>query len=81
MRSSSPAFAVVRGAVDAELFDLAGVVTQTAKRPAAACKELFDGHLQQRATQQLHSVQPLDPDFAYRRYLEGRPRDQGPHVS
>jgi trehalose-phosphatase len=77
MPSNSPAFTVARRAVDAVLFDLDGVVTHTAQLHAAAWKELFDGYLQQRAAREHASVQPFDANTDYRRYVDGKPRNQG----
>jgi phosphoglycolate phosphatase-like HAD superfamily hydrolase len=77
MPSNSPAFTVARRAIDGVLFDLDGVVTHTAQLHAAAWKELFDGYLQQRAAREHASVQPFDADTDYRRYVDGKPRNQG----
>jgi trehalose-phosphatase len=77
MPSNSPAFTIARRVIDGILFDLDGVVTDTAKLHAAAWKELFDGYLQQRAARKHESVEPFDPDTDYRRYIDGKPRYQG----
>jgi beta-phosphoglucomutase family hydrolase len=59
------------------LFDLDGVLTQTAKVHARAWKELFDGYLRERADR---SGEPFE-EFAlprdYDRYVDGKPRLDG----
>lgn len=58
------------------LFDLDGVLTQTATLHAAAWKEMFDEFLQRRAEQTGQSFVPFD-EADYRRYVDGRPRYDG----
>jgi alpha,alpha-trehalase len=77
MPANSPVFTIARRVIDGVLFDLDGVVTDTAKLHAAAWKELFDGYLQQRAARKHESVEPFDSDADYRRYIDGKPRYQG----
>ena len=48
--------------VRACLFDLDGVLTQTAKVHATAWKEMFDGFLRERATKGGEPFLPFDPD-------------------
>jgi beta-phosphoglucomutase family hydrolase len=62
---------------DAVLFDLDGVLTRTASVHAAAWKELFDGFLEQRATQAGEPFVPFDIDADYPRYVDGKPRYDG----
>lgn len=50
--------------IDAVIFDLDGVVTQTAKVHAAAWQEAF-------------APLPFDPVGDYRRYVDGKPRENG----
>jgi len=52
---------------DAVLFDLDGVLTRTASVHAAAWKKLFDGFLEQRATQAGEPFVPFDIDTDYPR--------------
>jgi len=66
-----------RGAYDAVIFDMDGVVTQTASVHASAWKALFDEVLPQLATTM---VQPFDATADYRRYVDGRPREDGIRV-
>ncbi|GAA3138269.1 beta-phosphoglucomutase family hydrolase [Streptomyces echinatus] len=59
------------------LFDLDGVLTQTAKVHAAAWKEMFDGYLRERATREGTEFVPFDPVHDYDEYVDGRPREDG----
>jgi beta-phosphoglucomutase family hydrolase len=64
-------------AIRACLFDLDGVLTQTAKVHAAAWKEMFDAFLRQRAAQAGESFEPFDPVADYDEYVDGKPRYDG----
>ncbi|MBV8940292.1 MAG: beta-phosphoglucomutase family hydrolase [Solirubrobacterales bacterium] len=64
-------------AVTACLFDLDGVLTQTAKVHAAAWKLMFDEYLQQRAQQRGEQFVPFDPVEDYDQYVDGKPRYDG----
>jgi beta-phosphoglucomutase family hydrolase len=59
------------------LFDLDGVLTQTAKVHAAAWKEMFDAYLQERAARVGEDFVPFDPVADYDEYVDGRPRYDG----
>jgi beta-phosphoglucomutase family hydrolase len=59
------------------LFDLDGVLTQTAKVHAAAWKELFDGYLRQQAAARNEEFVAFDPVRDYDEYVDGRPRSDG----
>jgi beta-phosphoglucomutase family hydrolase len=61
-------------AVRACLFDLDGVITQTAKVHAAAWKEMFDAFLHQRGGD---GFTPFDLHDDYDRYVDGLPRADG----
>jgi len=63
--------------VDAALFDMDGVVTDTAQAHAAAWKQLFDEFLEARAKRRGERFEPFDADEDYRRYVDGRPRAEG----
>ena len=58
------------------LFDLDGVITQTAKVHAAAWKHMFDDYLRQRSQE---TGEPFEEftDTDYIRYVDGRPRYDG----
>jgi beta-phosphoglucomutase family hydrolase len=59
------------------LFDLDGVLTQTAKVHAAAWKEMFDAYLRRHAEQTKTAFVPFDPLGDYDTYVDGKPRDDG----
>jgi beta-phosphoglucomutase family hydrolase len=63
--------------VRACLFDLDGVLTQTAKVHAAAWKMMFDGFLRERATAAGEPFLPFDPVADYDEYVDGKPRSDG----
>ena len=62
---------------DAVLLDLDGVLTRTASVHASAWKKLFDGFLEQRATQSGEPFVPFDIDADYPRYVDGKSRYDG----
>ena len=63
--------------VSACLFDLDGVLTQTAKVHAAAWKQMFDAYLKQRASERGEKFVPFDPVRDYDEYVDGKPRYEG----
>jgi beta-phosphoglucomutase family hydrolase len=63
--------------VRACLFDLDGVLTETAKVHAAAWKEMFDQYLQARAARTGEDFVPFDPADDYGTYVDGKPRYDG----
>ncbi|MBX6722170.1 MAG: beta-phosphoglucomutase family hydrolase [Dactylosporangium sp.] len=63
--------------VTACLFDLDGVLTQTAAVHRAAWKEAFDAFLRRRAERNHEAFEPFDPDRDYNEYVDGRPRADG----
>lgn len=63
--------------VRACLFDLDGVLTQTAKVHAAAWKEMFDGFLRERAEKGSEPFLPFDPVADYDEYVDGKLRSDG----
>ncbi|HEX3811913.1 MAG TPA: beta-phosphoglucomutase family hydrolase [Mycobacteriales bacterium] len=63
--------------ITACLFDLDGVLTQTAKVHAAAWKEMFDDYLRQRAERSHDEFVPFDSGPDYDRYVDGKPRADG----
>lgn len=64
--------ALSRRQYDLVIFDLDGVLTDTAALHARAWKALFDRFLAERDL-----GPPFDPDLDYRRYVDGRPRLDG----
>lgn len=63
--------------VRACLFDLDGVLTQTAKVHAAAWKEMFDAFLRERAAKGGEPFLPFDPVADYDEHIDGKPRYDG----
>jgi beta-phosphoglucomutase family hydrolase len=59
------------------LFDLDGVLTQTARVHAAAWKEMFDEFLRRQAGERDESFVPFDAVKDYEEYVDGRPRYEG----
>jgi beta-phosphoglucomutase family hydrolase len=64
-------------AIRACLFDLDGVLTQTAKVHAAAWKQMFDDFLRKRAARTGEAFVPFDPVEDYAKYVDGLPRYDG----
>ncbi|QOC93974.1 beta-phosphoglucomutase family hydrolase [Micromonospora craniellae] len=63
--------------VTACLFDLDGVLTQTARLHNAAWTETFDDFLRRHAATTGEPFRPFDPGPDYHRYVDGRPRLDG----
>lgn len=63
--------------VKACLFDLDGVLTQTAKVHAAAWQQTFDEYLQERAKRTGEPFVAFDIADDYDRYVDGKPRADG----
>ena len=63
--------------VRACLFDLDGVLTQTAKVHAAAWKQMFDEFLRRYADKTNTEFVPFDAVEDYDRYVDGKPRADG----
>jgi trehalose 6-phosphate phosphatase len=65
------------GPIDAVLFDMDGVVTDTAKAHAAAWERLFNEFLRQRGERSGEEFRPFDPEGEYREFVDGKPRHDG----
>jgi beta-phosphoglucomutase family hydrolase len=63
--------------IQAGLFDLDGVLTDTAAVHAAAWKEMFDKFLQQDAEENGKPYVPFDARAEYDQYVDGKPRVDG----
>lgn len=63
--------------IEACLFDLDGVLTQTAKVHAAAWKTMFDEYLRQRADERGEEFREFDAERDYDEYVDGKPRYDG----
>ncbi len=68
---------VNRDQYDAVLFDLDGVVTNTATLHATCWKQMFDEYLRKRAEQKGEVFRPFDLATDYRLYVDGKPRFDG----
>jgi beta-phosphoglucomutase family hydrolase len=69
--------AMTRDRYDAVLFDLDGVITNTANLHAACWKHMFDEYLEKRARQSGEAFRPFDIAADYRLYVDGKPRFDG----
>jgi beta-phosphoglucomutase family hydrolase len=63
--------------ITACLFDLDGVLTQTATVHATAWKRMFDAYLKQRSDQTGERFVPFDKVKDYDEYVDGKPRADG----
>lgn len=63
--------------VRACLFDLDGVLTDTASVHTKAWKAMFDDYLCQRAERTGEEFVPFDPGADYRKYVDGKKREDG----
>ncbi len=63
--------------IHALLFDLDGVLTQTAEIHAAAWKETFDDFLHSQARESGDEFVPFDRIADYDEYVDGKPREDG----
>ena len=64
-------------AITACLFDMDGVITQTAKVHDAAWKEMFDAFLRDWSASHDQPFVPFDPVADYEQYVDGKPRLEG----
>jgi beta-phosphoglucomutase family hydrolase len=69
--------AITRDKYDAVLFDLDGVITDTANIHAACWKQMFDAYLQKRAAERGEPFRPFEIATDYRLYVDGKPRFDG----
>jgi len=69
--------AITRDKYDAVLFDLDGVITDTASIHATCWKQMFDAYLQQRAADTREPFRPFEIATDYRLYVDGKPRFDG----
>ena len=77
MSSTGPIATLSPREYDAVLFDMDGVLTQTAGIHALAWKQLFDAYLERRSAASGEPFVPFDIDMDYRRYVDGKPRSEG----
>jgi beta-phosphoglucomutase family hydrolase len=70
-------FPLLPASISACLFDLDGVLTQTAKVHAAAWKEMFDAYLRERSEQTGEPFRPFKIASDYVKYVDGKLRQDG----
>ncbi|MFD2515461.1 HAD family hydrolase [Pontibacter locisalis] len=63
--------------IKALIFDLDGVITQTARVHAHAWKRMFDDYLEERGKREGKIYKPLQIETDYRQYVDGIPRYDG----
>jgi beta-phosphoglucomutase family hydrolase len=63
--------------IEACLFDLDGVLTNTAKVHATAWKTVFDEYLRRRAAERGEQFKEFDAESDYDEYVDGKPRYDG----
>jgi beta-phosphoglucomutase-like phosphatase (HAD superfamily) len=68
---------IARDRHEAVLFDMDGVITDTASIHASCWKMMFDEDLKRRATHEAEAFRPFDIDADYKVHVDGKPRYQG----
>src|SRR5215510_13610409 len=68
---------ITRDKYDAVLFDLDGVITDTATIHATCWKQMFDAYLQKRAAERGEPFRRFEIATDYRLYVDGKPRFDG----
>ncbi|MBN2357654.1 beta-phosphoglucomutase family hydrolase [candidate division KSB1 bacterium] len=63
--------------VDALIFDLDGVITQTARIHAKAWQQMFEAYLKKRQERGEKLVAPYQFEEDYAKYIDGKPRYEG----
>ena len=77
MRQAKGDGVITRDRYDAVLFDLDGVITNTASIHAACWKQMFDEYLQMREAQTGQTFPRFDALADYRLHVDGKPRFDG----
>ncbi len=77
MSGANPNNPITRDKFDAVLFDLDGVITDTAKMHATCWKKMFDEYLRKRANREGESFIPFEIASDYKLYVDGKPRFDG----
>ncbi len=77
MQRSAQHHLAIPAHIAACLFDLDGVLTQTAKVHATAWKKMLDGFLLERSRRTGDPFRPFDSSTDYREYIDGKLRSDG----
>ncbi len=77
MAQRGKGFTLAAGSFDAVIFDLDGVITDTASVHAAAWKGVFDDFLFRHATRNGIPFRPFEIETDYRLHVDGKPRLDG----
>jgi beta-phosphoglucomutase family hydrolase len=77
MSASRHCGAIAPARYDAVLFDLDGVLTDTARIHAASWKRMFDAYLLSRAQRTGEAFRPFDLATDYKLHVDGKPRYDG----
>lgn len=77
MRQPSGGSLITCDRYDAVLFDLDGVITNTASIHGACWKQMFDEYLRERGRRTGEAFRPFDPIADYRLHVDGKPRFDG----
>jgi beta-phosphoglucomutase family hydrolase len=77
MPSSGRSKLITRDRFDAVLFDLDGVLTDTAQIHASSWKRMFDEFLQRRAVARREEFHPFEIATDYKLHVDGKPRYDG----
>ncbi len=72
-----PEYKIKLNEIDAFIFDMDGVITDTASVHATAWKQLFDEYLKKVADRNNELFQPFDVHSDYLLYVDGKPRYDG----
>lgn len=75
--SSSAEHVLAKSQFDAVIFDMDGVVTDTASLHGKAWKEMFDRFLEKHALETGQEQKPFDLGQDYLQYVDGKPRFDG----
>ena len=77
MTKTKTRFVISKSKFDAVIFDLDGVITQSAKIHAKAWKEMFDDYLSVRSKKEGVHYDPFNIKKDYDDYVDGKPRYDG----
>lgn len=77
MSASRNQAVIARERYDAVLFDLDGVLTDTAEIHASSWKRMFDAYLRSRARRTGEAYHPFDIATDYKLHVDGKPRYDG----